>query len=80
MPQAMTQHSSVAAVNIEKINLVSTQKGTVSVSQHLPVDGASSAESKRTNVGEQLMDRLEQISRSQGNWQTAGGDGFDTER
>ena len=76
----LPQQISGATTQIEKVNLVNAQQITASISQHIPLDDAGSLENKRTNVGEQLMDRLEQISRTQGNWATTAGDGVDSER
>ena len=76
----LPQQISGATTQIEKVNLVNAQQIIASTSQHVPLDDAGSIENKKANVGEQLMDRLEQISRTQGNWATTTGDGVDSER
>ena len=78
-PQVIPQQSVGAAVHIEKINMVKAQQITVNAVQQQPLDVVNSIDNK-TIVGEQLMDRLEQISRTQVELQTTHGDIVDTER
>ena len=81
--QTTPQQFSGGATQIEKINLVNAQQITVSGATFLPTNEhnpTAITEPRRDNVGEQLMNRLEQISRNQGNLQNLPGEGVEGER
>ena len=71
------------ATQIEKINLVNAQQITVTGAPFLPVNEynpTATSENRKDNVGEQLMNRLEQISKTQGILQNTTGEGVEGER
>ena len=77
--QHTTSRASCGAANNEVVNSVSANTGHYSDSHALPVDGASSSDNREI-VGEQLMDRLEEISQSQKSTKPTGADNADSER
>ena len=66
--QATHQQFSGGASQIEKINLVNAQQITVTGAPYVPsneLNSMATTEPRKDNVGEQLMNRLEQISKNQ---------------
>ena len=82
--QTTHQQFSGGATQVEKINLVNAQQITVTGAQYVPsnelIATIASTEQRKDNVGEQLMNRLEQISKNQGILQTPVVEGTEGER
>ena len=80
-PQAGHTQSNLAASHNEKLIQTNKPQTTSIPSQHTArTEEATGDEYNRANVGEQLMNRLEQISKTQENWQAPVGDCVDIER
>ena len=80
-PQAGHTQSNLAASHNEKPIQTNIPQTTSIPSQHIArAEEATGDEYNRANVGEQLMNRLEQISKTQENWQAPVGDCVDIER
>ena len=80
-PQAVHTQSNLVASHNEKLIQTNTPQTTSIPSQHIArAEESTGDEYNRANVGEQLMNRLEQISKTQENWQAPVGDCVDIER
>ena len=79
--QAVHTQSNLVASHNEKLIQTNTPQTTSIPSQHIArAEESTGDEYNRANVGEQLMNRLEQISKTQENWQAPVGDCVDIER
>lgn len=80
-PQAVHTQSNLVASHNEKLIQTNKPQTTSIPSQHIArAEESTGDEYNRANVGEQLMNRLEQISKTQENWQAPVGDCVDIER